>query len=120
MDSKTTFGVIVVLLGIVGVWLAFTGKLKQIIAAAQQPAPPTGFQNAAGQAAPTSGAGGSFAPTSTTSPSTQLSGNPTSTPAIGVQQQFGTPATLLAYQNPIGNDGAALLPIGSVTFGAYG
>lgn len=99
MDSRTSFGIIIVIMGLVGMWFLVT-KSKQIMAAfAPAPAPaastaanPLGGQVGAAVPDPSNAAGGSW--------------------NVGPSQPTATPS--ISYGVSIGGDGLAIEPLGGV------
>lgn len=113
MDSRTGFSVVLVLLGIGGMALLFTGKFKNVLVALQQPGD-TGWQNDAGQAAPEAAAGGSWAGSAQSSGSSTSAGGGAQTPPA---RPVSYTPTFSINQNPYsvalaGTDGLAVAPFG--------
>lgn len=88
MDSRSGFGVLIVLIGLAGMWALVTGKFQLLIDAATKSAAP--------------------ATSTTNSNSTTVSGTPA--PAkIGFATPLAPPS--LAYGVVLGGDGASIEPL---------
>lgn len=106
MDSRSGFGVSLVIIGLIGVWLLVTGRLKMVADAfkgAVTPtavgSPVTGTTNASDPGAAFNAAPGVFAPR---------------------RASFDMPlgSSQVAYGVRVGGDGVKLEPLGSASFGA--
>lgn len=110
MDSKTGFGILLVLVGVFVAFLAVTGKAKAIITAITGTAPqPPAMQNDAGQAGAAGGGGGSWAPQTSTPAGS--SSTPTTSSNVGAIATYPNDIlNALAANAFIGTDGVKAVP----------